>query len=98
MSLIAVAQFQARRSGLVNMTQNMKCSKQLSVSSRHGCEQFDSPAELRVVGWDSRKQTVSVWWSLLTSSVCPASVWDCGARAQSALQAANNQVQGSLLF
>lgn len=55
--LIAVAQFQARRSGLVNITQHTKCSKQLSGSSSHSCEQFDSSAELRVVGWDSRRQT-----------------------------------------
>lgn len=57
MSLIGVAQFQSRRSGLVNMTQYTKCSKQLSASSSHGCEQFDSSAKVRVVGWDSRRQT-----------------------------------------
>ena len=84
--------------GLVNTTQHRKCSKQLSVASSHGCEQFGSSAELRVVGWASRREAVWAWWSLLTSSVCPASGWDCVARAVSALQAATNHVRGSLLF
>lgn len=93
-----ISDMETRSPRLVNMTLHTKCSKQLSVASSHGCEQFGSSAELRVVGWASRRETVWAWSSLPTSSVCPASGWDCVARAGSALQAENNLVRASLLF
>lgn len=44
------------------------------------------------------QKTKWAWWSLLTNSVCPASVCNCVARAQSALWAANNRYEAPSSF